>query len=71
MADVGRPERPNTQVYTDTVPDGSSLQAVLVKQDEIIATLKALTAKLDVDSGVADTNYAALLTNALKVVKLI
>lgn len=67
----GRPNR--VQEFTDTVPEKSSLQAVLVKQDEIIDLLKALTAKMDADFADvtnASTDYAAAITDALEKVKL-
>lgn len=68
MPDKGRPNR--TQEFTDTVAEKSSLQAVLVKQDEIIDLLKSLMAKLDADGGVTDTDYASVLTDALEKVAL-
>ena len=70
MADKGRPNRPAEVEYTDTVAEKSSLQAVLVKQDEIIAKLKEIAAKLDADAGVTDTDYASAITDALEVVEL-
>ena len=72
MADKGRPNRPEEVEYTDTVAEKSALQAVLVKQDEIIEALKALTAKLDADSGDTggDSDYAATVTDALEKVEL-
>jgi len=68
MAEKGRPNR--TQEFTDTVPEKSAEQAVLVKQDEIIDLLKSLSAKLDADAGVTDADYAAVITDALEKVKL-
>lgn len=63
---------PERESYTDTVPQGSALQGMLRKQDEIIDLLKALTAKLDADSADTggDSDYAAELTDALEKVKL-
>jgi hypothetical protein len=46
------------------------MAAVMSKLDEIIKILKDLTAKLDADSGVNDTNYASTLTDALKEIEL-
>ena len=44
--------------------------AVMSKLDELIDAIKALTAKLDADAGVTDTNYAALISNAISKVDL-
>jgi hypothetical protein len=60
-----------SSVKSNTVPNKSATQAILRKQDEIIDLLKSLTAKLDADAGVTDTDYAALITAALEKVKLI
>lgn len=56
--------------FIDTVARRSALQAVLIKQDEIIDDLKALAAKLDADAGVTDTDYASSITDALEKVDL-
>lgn len=70
MAEKGRPSR--TVQYTDTVAEKSALQAVLVKQDELIDEInalkdavKALTAKLDADAGVTDVDYASSISDSL------
>lgn len=73
MADKGRPNRPEEVEYTDTVAEKSALQAILVKQDEIIEKLKALTAKMDADFADvanASTDYAASVTDDLDKVEL-
>lgn len=46
-----------------------TMSAVLSKQDAIIDALKALTAKLDADGGVA-TDYAATITASLSKIDL-
>ena len=46
------------------------VEAALTKQDEIIEMLKALTAKLDADTGVTSTNFAETLTDALRAIEL-
>lgn len=46
------------------------MKAVMSKLDELIGAVKALTAKLDADGGVTDTDYAALITNAIKEIEL-
>lgn len=71
MAEKGRPSRSDVK-YTDTVAEKSALQAVLVKQDELIdeindlkTAIKAITAKLDADAGVTDVDYASSITDSL------
>jgi hypothetical protein len=66
---VGR--QGSTGSFANTIAPKSGEQAMLMKQDQIIDLLKALTAKLDADAGVADTDYAALLTASLEKVKLV
>ena len=56
--------------YTRTMADRSAEQGMLVKQDAIIDTLKALAAKLDADAGVTDTDYASTLTDLLSKLEL-
>lgn len=46
------------------------ISAILSNQDSVIAALKVLTAKLDLDAGVTDTNYAALVSNSLSPILL-
>ena len=46
------------------------LAALLTKQDEMISLLKELAIKLDSDSGVADTDYAETLSDALEAIEL-
>lgn len=45
-------------------------KAVMSKLDELIGAIKTLTAKLDADVGVTDTNYAALVSDTLKEIVL-
>jgi len=63
--EIGR--LPAEEVGQDHILDDPTkgFQAVLTKQDEIIDLLKALTAKLDADGGVSDTDFASLLTDDL------
>lgn len=37
---------------------------IRVQLNNVIASLRLLTAKLDADAGVTDTNFAALITNS-------
>lgn len=72
MAEKGRRDKTGNR-FQDTVAPGSALQAVLIKQDEIIDQLKALTAKMDADFADvtnASTDYAASITDALDKVEL-
>jgi hypothetical protein len=46
------------------------ISAMLSKQDEIIAALKALTAKLDLDATVTDADYAATISDGLNKIQL-
>ena len=68
MTAKGRRYAPDT--FRDTSAPGSAEQASLIKQDALIDALKALTAKMDADIGVTDTDYAATLTDALEKVEL-
>jgi len=43
-----------------------TVEAMLTKQDQLIDAIQALTAKLDADGGVTDTDYASLITDAIK-----
>ena len=45
MAKKGRPER--DVEFTDTVPEKSAVQAILVKQDEILKALRAVRDEAD------------------------
>ena len=47
--------RGKKETFRDTIARDSTEQAMLVKQDEIINLLKALTAKMDADGGISDT----------------
>jgi hypothetical protein len=69
MTAKGRKNNPKNR-FQDTVVPGSAEQAILEKQDQMIDMLKALTAKLDADGGVTDTNYASTLTDSLSKVAL-
>lgn len=46
------------------------MKAVMSKLDELIGAIKTLTAKLDLDGGVTDTDYAALVSDTLKEIVL-
>lgn len=61
----------STGTFQNTVSPKSAEQAMLMKMDELVDAVKALTAKLDADAGVADTNYAALISAALEKIKLV
>lgn len=56
--------------FINTVAEQSATQAMLIKQDELIDTLKDLAEKLDGDGGVGDNDYRVELTNALEKVVL-
>lgn len=43
---------------------GSSNADLITQQSNVVASLRLLCAKLDLDAGVTDTNYAALITDA-------
>lgn len=47
-----------------------TVRAILTNQDAIIDAVKALCAKLDLDAGVTDTNYSALISNSLNKILL-
>jgi len=60
-SDVGKPH---------TLDDPTkAYSALLTKVDEMIDLLKALTAKLDADAGVTDTDFASTLTDSLEKLK--
>jgi len=67
--DKGRRDNSRNR-FENTIVPMSGEQAMLQKQDEIIALLKDLGEKLDLDGGVADTDFRATLTDDLKDVKL-
>jgi hypothetical protein len=46
------------------------IAAMLSNQDAIITALKAIAAKLDADTGTSEIDYAATITDALKVLDL-
>ncbi len=66
---VGR--QGSTGTYQNTIAPKSAEQAMLKKMDEMIDAIKALTAKLDADATVTDTDYAATISDALDKVKLV
>jgi hypothetical protein len=66
---VGR--QGSTGTYQNTIAPKSAEQAMLKKMDELIDALATLTAKLDADTGITDTDYAALITDTLEKVKLV
>lgn len=45
----------------------SDLGRLLKEFNQVVTDLRALLAKLDADTGITDTNYAALLDNANKI----
>lgn len=51
--------------YTDTAPAKSDQELAILQIDALIAAIKALTAKLDADATVTDTDYAALISDVL------
>lgn len=46
---------------------GSIQKEVLIQLNNLITAFDVLTAKLDLDAGVTDTNYAALTTGYAKI----
>lgn len=44
--------------------EGSWLAEIVRQLNNVIASQRLITAKLDLDAGVTDTNYAALITDA-------
>ena len=56
--------------FINTIKMSSAEQGMLKNQDAIIDALKALTAKLDADAGITDTNYASTVTDVLAKLKL-
>lgn len=54
--------------YTNTAPKKSSEQLALDKLDELVAAMKALTAKIDADAGDTggDNDYASTITDSIK-----
>jgi hypothetical protein len=42
----------------------SDVAALLTSFNKLVVNLRVLTAKLDADAGVTDTNYAALVTDS-------
>lgn len=65
----GRANRP-TSIFVDTIKAKSAEQGMLQTQDAIIDALKAIAAKLDLDAGVTDTDYASTITDSLSKVDL-
>lgn len=43
------------------IPDGLTKQELAILMANMVDALQAITAKLDLDAGVTDTNYAAIL----------
>ena len=71
MAEKGR-KGPKKR-FIDDIPQSGALQAVLLKQDEILDQIKALTAKMDADFADvtnASTDYAASISDSLDKVQL-
>lgn len=66
---VGR--QGSTGTFQNTISPKSAEQAMLLKMDELVVAIKALTAKLDADAGVTDTDYAASISAALEKIKLV
>ena len=67
---AGRKGAPKDDKFEDTIARKSAEQGMLLKLDELIDAVKALTAKLDGDTGVADTDYAASISDATEKLKL-
>jgi hypothetical protein len=67
---VGRLEAGRDQKAVADHGNEGSVAAILSKQDEIIDVLKSLTAKLDSDAGVSDTDFAALVSDAIAKIEL-
>lgn len=66
----GRPEVEDAPTVNDNA--SATVKEMLATQDALINAMKALTAKMDADSGGGgETNYAALITDALEKVKFI
>lgn len=49
------------------LPRGSIEKETVIQLNALIAAIDVLTAKLDLDAGVTDTNYSALVTNYAKI----
>ena len=62
----------SAEVGKTHVDDNASktVQALMSKMDEMIVAIKAITAKLDGDSGVNLTNYASACTDSLAKIEL-
>ena len=65
---LGRLEYPDQPIFHDA--PSQTMSAVLSKLDELINMNKALNAKLDSDVGVADTDYASLLSDDVSLIDL-
>jgi hypothetical protein len=64
---------PVENLYDKHVHDGPNrtVEAMLTQQDQMIGMLQDLAAKLDADTGVTDTDYAATLTDSMQKLDLI
>lgn len=61
----------STGTFQNTVAPKSAEQAMLIQLDSLVTAIQALTAKLDADAGVTDTNYTALIGATLSLIKLV
>lgn len=49
---------------TDRVGQGGELATLRAEFNKLVTQMRVLTAKLDLDAGITDVNYAALVTAA-------
>ena len=70
MTELGR--LPDAEAAAKIIADAPNKQiaAMLTQQDKLIDAIKALTAKLDLDATVTDSNYAALISDGLNKIQL-
>lgn len=54
---------PNNVNVTGTGMPGSDVAALVTQVNNLTASLRLLTAKLDADAGVTDTTYNSLITD--------
>lgn len=73
MAAVKKGRRGSTGTFTDTVPAKSAEQAILIKQDEIIAKLNEILAAVAAssDGDTLQTALAAISTTDIATVTLV
>lgn len=61
----------STGTFTNTIAPKSAEQAMLLKLDELIDTLKAVAAQLDTEGGLAGSSTYTNLVSALEKCKLV